>query len=410
MAVGLRPWVGKARESMVAPALRLNIWEGAVSSSKTTVSMLRYVRWLRDQAPDGTLMLSGKTERTVKENVVRPLREILGRHVRTRGSEVWVAGRRHIIVGATNEGAEAKIRGLTLAGMYGDELTTWPESFFTMALSRLRVEGASFFGTTNPDSPAHWIAKKFLNRSGELDLQRWHFTLDDNPYLPEEYVRQIKLEYTGLWYKRFILGLWCIADGAIYDMLSEALQVQDLPRDLPREPGLVWTVAGVDYGTTNPTVFLALSLGCDGRMYVHHEWRHDSRKAGRQLTMPEQSRAFRAWAAELPQPPEKVCVDPSANALILQLWRDGVRHIVPADNEVLHGIQDVSALLGAGKLVFHEPTTHDAWEEHTSYAWDPDETAKGKDVPIKAHDHSCDAVRYAIRGSRLKWQPLLRTA
>src|SRR5690606_4293976 len=137
-------------------------------------------------------------------------------------------------------------RGMTLAGAYGDEVTLWPESFFTMLLSRLSVPGAQFFGTTNPDSPGHWLKKRYLDRADELSLRRFRFTLADNPALDPAYVEALKREYTGLWYRRYILGEWVAAEGAIYDMFDPDRHVA---RELPEI--LHWWV-GVDYGTTNP--------------------------------------------------------------------------------------------------------------------------------------------------------------
>ena len=110
------------------------------------------------------------------------------------------------IVGANDERSQDKIRGMTCAGAYCDEISLYPESFFKMLLSRLSVRGSKVFATTNPDSPYHWLKVDYLDNK-ELDIKIFHFTLDDNPNLDPEYVKQISKEYTGLWYKRFILGL-----------------------------------------------------------------------------------------------------------------------------------------------------------------------------------------------------------
>src|SRR5690606_28784979 len=129
------------------------------------------------------------------------------------------------------------------------------------------VEGAKFFGTTNPDSPFHWLKRDYLDRAGELDLRHWQFTLHDNPNLPRGYVEALEREYTGLWRKRFVLGLWVAAEGAIYDMFDPEIHVVDL---LAR---MVEHWVGIDYGTTNPTVFLLVGQGTDDRLYVVDEWR-----------------------------------------------------------------------------------------------------------------------------------------
>ena len=399
---------------------RINVYDGSVRSAKTITSLLRWCKWLREGAPPGSLMLAGRTEGTVYRNIIVPLIEILGTRyvfrVPAGGSTTVysILGRRHYVVGASDEQAEGKIRGWTLAGAYGDEMSLWPESFFRMTMSRLSLQGSVFLGTTNPDTPAHWLNREYLLRADELDLARWRFKLTDNPWLSENFVSDLRKENRGLWAKRFIDGLWVVAEGAVYDMLDDHLLVKAIPSmdvdPRTRQPGLAWTVAGVDYGTTNPTHFLALSGGREGGLFCHHEWRHDSKVAGSQLTIPEQSKAYQKWAATLPQLPERVYVDPSANALILQLYRDGVQGVTAADNEVLRGIQDVSALFGDGLLHLETDSTVITWRELTSYAWDPKATAKGKDAPIKVDDHAPDALRYAVRGTKMKWRPMLKAA
>jgi len=405
MALGLNPFVGKAWAVYEAPVERLNLWDGSVRSGKTLNSLAKWIRWLRRGAPAGTLMIVSKTERTAKQNIVDPLLEIFGpRFVRYSAGnhEVWIAGRRHLIVGASDVRAEGKIRGITLAGMYGDEVTLWPESFFAMALSRLSPPGAAFFGTTNPDAPGHWLKRKYLNHADDLGIAHHHFVLADNPNLDPVYVDSIKREYRGLWRKRLIDGLWAVAEGAIYDSIGDHLLVPELPVT-------DWTIAGIESGTSNPTVFTALSYAGD-RLYAHHEWRHDAEDVGQQKTMKDVSRDFAAWREALPQPPEKVYVKPEANALILQMWRDGQKGIHPADDDAPNGIMETAALLGAERLYFHQPTIDVGWEEMASYSWDPKASERGVDRPLPTMDNYPDALRFAVRGSRNRWRHLLATA
>lgn len=413
MALGLKPFVGASARAFDAPLVRLNVYDGAVRSSKTITALVRWAKWVKDEAPQGTLMVSGKTERTVKQNIVDPLYDIFGpRRVRYSAGnhELWLFGRKHIIVGANDERAEAKIRGITLAGILGDEVTLWAESFFKMSLSRMSVPGAAFLGTTNPDSPVHWLNVEYLQRASELGLERHVFTLHDNPHLDPAFVKSLEMEYVGLWHKRYIEGLWVVAEGAIYDMFDPAVHCLDEP--VPQ--GYRWRVAGIDYGTTNPTVFVAVTMLRDGRLIVHDEWRWDSKRQGKQLTTKEHSDAYFAWRKNMVKNPalerahlSRVMCDPSANAFILQLWRDGEHYVKPADNDVNSGIMEVSSLLQRGKLLFQTSTTRILQEEMASYVWDPDASLKGEDKPMKVADHGPDALRYAIRGTRLRWRPAL---
>jgi PBSX family phage terminase large subunit len=387
-----------------APPRRLNIWDGSVRSAKTTTSLLKERELVRIAPEGGPLLYVGKTERTLYRNIIMPMQEIFGtKHIRyTVGSaEGRIFGRKMVAVGANDERAESKIRGMTAAHILGDELSLWPESFWNMALSRMSLAGANLLGTTNPDSPNHFLRQKFLARVDELDLDHRHFTLHDNPHLPPEFVAELEKEYTGLWRKRFIDGLWVLAEGVVYQQLDEDLhQVEELPE-------LLETWGGGDYGTANPTVFLKLSLGVDGCMYVHDEWRWDSRQKARQMTDAEYSAAFREWAAAEAgtRRPTRFYLDPSAASFSLQLWRDGVQGVIPADNDVLSGIRNVSSLLSKGKLKFHRATTMGVWNELSGYAWDDKAQKKGEDRPMKVDDHGPDALRYAVRGTRQVWRP-----
>lgn len=404
MSIGLKPFTGLAADAYAADLARLNIWDGSVRSGKTINSLMRWSRWVRQEAPPGALLLVGKTERTVKQNVVDPLLDIWGKRASYSAGlhELNLLGRRHIVVGANDLRAETKIRGITLAGAYGDEVTTWDEGFFQMLMSRLSVPGAVFLGTTNPDSPAHWLNKTYLIRAAELNLKRWQFRLDDNPYLDPEFVSALKKEYTGLWYKRFIDGLWVVAEGAIYDMLDpEKHFVDELP-----PMGVTW--AGGDYGTTNPTVYLAGTMVGEKGIVVHNEWRYDSAKKGRQKTNPEYAQAWFDWRIAHGYPIKRSYIDPAANSFILQLWRDGDKSVHPGDNSVLDGIRETASLLSTGLLKFHRPSTQELWDEMASYTWDSKAQERGEDKPMKTNDHGPDALRYMVRGSRQSWRRLMR--
>ena len=110
---------------------------------------------------------------------------------------------------------------MTLHGAYCDELTLFSEDFFSMLLSRLSQSNAKLIATTNPDSPYHWLMKKYINRKDELDMLVLKFLIDDNPYLDASYIANLKKEYTGVFYDRFIRGLWVVAEGLIYPDAAE---------------------------------------------------------------------------------------------------------------------------------------------------------------------------------------------
>ncbi|TDC81894.1 PBSX family phage terminase large subunit [Micromonospora sp. KC606] len=405
--------------SVVESTARLNIWQGSVRSGKTVSSLLRFLLAVAAAPSSGRVLLFGKTRESVNRNVFAVLTDpaIFGPLARlvkyNPGAPTGtILGREVDVLGANDAKAEPKVRGMTLCLAYGDELTTVPEPFFTQVLARLSVAGAKLFGTTNPDAPNHWLRKKYLLRQGELNLRTWHSTLDDNPHLDPQYVADLKVEYVGLWYKRFIEGRWVQAEGAVFDMFDEDRHVVPVLPAIHR-----WVSLGIDYGTRNATAALILGAGQDGRLYLTHEWRHDPATARRQLTDSSLSRELRAWLAGLEVPgaaglkgvaPEWTVVDPSAASLRLQLHEDGMTPAL-ADNSVLDGIRLMSSLLGNDQLRIHR-SCQGLINEIPGYSWDDKAAERGEDAPIKADDHSIDAARYAIKTAEVLWRPLLRSA
>jgi PBSX family phage terminase large subunit len=425
----LAPLTGKGLRSYELATARLNIWEGAVRSAKTVSSLVAWIRFVRT-APAGNLLMVGRTERTLKRNVIDELVERLGpkraRYVAGSG-ELWLCGRRIYTAGANDEQAAKKIQGLTLVGAYVDEASTIPESFWSMLTTRLSVEGAQLFATSNPDNPSHWLkrvldrARLWLTGDGQLierhdpdllDLHRYSFRLTDNPHLPAAYIAALKAENVGLWYRRLILGEWVRAEGAVYDMFDPAQHVSGNIPIVTR-----WPAAGVDYGTSNPFHAVVIGLGVDRRLHVASDWRYDGRAMRRQLTHVDYSQRLRAWLARVPIPttdltgvtPELVAIDPSEPSFRLQCHRDGLTSVWPADNAVIDGIRTVSSLLATDAMRIHPSCIH-LIDEMASYAWDEKASAKGEDKPLKVDDHGVDALRYALHTSSPRWRNQVRQA
>lgn len=415
--------VGKQAQSAELATARFNVWEGAVRSSKTVSSILKWLEYVRT-GPPGALLMAGKTERTLKRNIIDPIEAMVGKQrcvFKIGLGEVDLLGRTIYVAGANNEASQDKIKGLTLAGAYGDEITTWPESFYQMLGTRLSVPNAKFFGTTNPAAKTHWLMKNYLKRSQlhldingklsvdtspeALNLNRFSFQLKDNPTLTREYVEALEKDYVGLFYKRYILGEWCLAEGAVFDMFDPDKHVVDV---LPRI--VHWLCVAIDHGTINPTHAVLIGLGEDGRLYVTNEWRYDSRQENRQLSDVEQSARLREWLQTVPIPgtqvqgvaPQFFIIDPAAANLRIQMHRDGIASTA-GDNSVLDGIRSVSSLLALDQLRIHSSCKY-LLEELPSYCWDQKAADKGEDSPLKTDDHGVDALRYGIYTTRGMWQ------
>jgi PBSX family phage terminase large subunit len=429
------PLVGKQLHSYELADERLNIWEGSVRSSKTISSLVRWLRYVRTN-PEGNLLMVGRTERVLKRNIIDEMAKMVGEH-RCRlvagSGELWLMGKRVYLAGASDERAQEKIRGLTLAGAYCDEISTYPQSFWMMLMSRLTADDPHLYGTTNPDGPSHWLLEDFLSRArlwlqhdgsvlqadaaDALPLARFSFNLDDNPHLSASTVDFIKRSHSGLWYKRFVQGLWVVAEGAVFSMWDPDLHIIDVIPPIRR-----WLAVGVDYGQANPFHAVLLGLGIDGVLYVVSEWRHDPRKTQHQFVDSDYSEQMRDWLNQIPLPatrrqdgswlrgvqPEFVVVDPSAASFRAQLHRDGMTP-VPADNTVDDGIRVVSSLLAQGKLKIHRSCTELA-REIPGYSWDDKAARLGEDKPIKVNDHGIDAMRYAIYSTRALWLPVIPMA
>lgn len=401
----------KQLDSILDSACRINIWEGSVRSGKTIASILRWAEYLTNNPPvGGTYAMIGKTQTTLQRNIIDPMMMLFPNECEfKRGTGEFIfRGVQVEVLGASDERAQDKIRGRTMAGAYGDEVSLWPESFWTMLLSRLSVKGAKLFVTTNPDSPYHWLKKGFIDRVGDLDVSVFHFKLEDNEALDPAYVNSLKKEYTGLWYKRFIDGEWVQAEGAIYDMFDPSRHVVDVPdvfninydltyRKRPVGSSQLPPVrffASCDYGTANATTFgLFCYRGQKPPVYMLKEYYYDGRKSGKQKTDGDYADDMVEFLGAL-RGKAPVYIDPSALSFITELKKRGV-HVIEADNSVIDGIRFMGMMLRDGHF-FIDKNCKNAIEEIQGYVWDDKAQQKGEDKPKKEHDHSCDMMRYGL--------------
>ena len=384
---------------------RFNLWHGPVRCGKSYAVDLRWIDYITRDAPPGDLFMFGKTLTALKRNIINPMRELIGPDMQYTNQMIKLWGRVIHTMGANDAQAEGKIRGSTSAGSYYDELTLLPEDFFTMSLSRLSVRGAKGFATTNPDSPSHWLKKKYMDRAKELHWRMFSWTLDEAPFLDPEFVEALKREYTGLFYRRFIKGEWVMAEGAIYDTFDEGIHVVDkLPYDRPD-----YYIIGCDYGTGNPTVFILMGVKNqpNGKPLVcaEREYYYDSTEKQRQKTDAEYADDLADFVKLLkaPQIPGDrrthpglmaIYVDPSALSFKLECSRKGLP-IRDADNSVLDGIRFQATMLANGQYVIHRRCKHTI-AEYPGYVWDPKKQLLGIDAPIKTGDHCKDAERYGL--------------
>lgn len=374
----------------------LNIWDGPVRSGKTVASIIAWTLFVAQaqEIAGAHLFMVGKTERTLENNILKLMKDYYGRDFGySMGKhKARLFDREILLFGANDEGAEAKIRGLTGIGCYGDEISLWPESFFKMMRSRLSIEDAKFYGTTNPDGPMHYLHREYLKREGEIDLKRFNWSIEKNNNLPQKYIEDLKKEYVGLFYRRFILGHWCMAEGAIYDFFQDGAPYVLKPKDLPTA---VEHFAAVDYGTQNP--FCCGLFGYNPttrpKIWLEKEYWYDGRNSLSQKTDGEYSADLKDFFGKIA--PRKIIVDPSASSFILQLRKDGFFGVTEADNSVMDGIRVQSKMLKNGEYAISEECVNTR-KEYDAYVWDPKAALRGEDKPLKQDDHSKDMERYML--------------
>ncbi len=340
---------------------RLNIFEGSVRSGKTYISMIVWGFWVAQSPRNRRYLMAGKTLTTLKRNVLEPMSEIFGGcfTYSVTKKEAQLFGRRIHLEGAANAGAEGKIRGMTLMGAYCDELTLFHEDFFTMLLSRLSEEGAKLFATTNPDTPGHWLKRDYLDK-GLNDLLSLKFTLDDNPHLPRDYVAALKSEFSGVFYDRFILGMWVAAEGRIYETFSEQciLSVQEMSDRLRKAP-LITSVVGVDYGGNgSASVFCHVGFDAGFRnVYVLSEY-YDSRNRSAESLISAFAEYIEREKRQRPTLAAAFC--DSAEQLLVKSFRNAVRLDVrnAMKKPINTRINMLNRLICAGRFYVSEECSH----------------------------------------------------
>ena len=367
----------------------MNIWVGSVRSGKTWSVNARIIKEIKD-GPLGDGMLLGTSREALQRNVVRPLCEFLSIPPPSDKSTRMNLWNRVVhLLGAPDERAQARITGSTLAFAAIDEGTLMPYGLFKMLQSRLSVKDAKMFITTNPASPFHWLKTEIIDNK-DLDVKVFDFTLDDNPSLDPTFVKNIKKEYKGIWYKRYILGQWTLAEGAVYDFFDDADHVIRFPPTRARE-----YIVGIDYGTANPCVFILIGIDPTQfpNMWAEKEYVYDSSKTNRQKTDSEYAEDLKNFTAGYNV--TAIYADPSAASFKLECRKAGITNIFDAENEVHSGIRFQTQHLHNGSYKICSNCTRTI-EEYGNYLWDMKAAQGGIERPLKTNDHTKDAERYAL--------------
>jgi PBSX family phage terminase large subunit len=364
------------------------ICDGAIRSGKTVFMMLSFIDDAMRRYNGQRFGICGKTVDSTIKNIIAPYLELT--YAKEKYRLQWKRSEKLLIVaqgkkqnvfevfGGKDESSYMLIQGRTLAGILVDEVALQPRSFVEQAVARCSVTGSKLWFNCNPDSPQHWFYTEWIQNAKERNALHLHFLLEDNPSLDEAVVNRYKTLYTGVFYQRYILGLWVLAEGLVYDF-----QEQYITDEKPK--GAEYFIS-IDYGTLNP--FSAGLWSVTGNKAVRiKEYYYDGRNKKRQLTDDEYCEEVKALAGDLEI--SRVIVDPSAASFITALKRRGYR-VQQADNAVLDGIRRTAAYLKNGNIKIYRSCV-DSIREFGLYRWDEKQT---EDRVIKENDHAMDDIRY----------------
>lgn len=381
--------------------------DGAIRSGKTVSMGFSFVIWAMSNFDRQNFGMAGKTIESFRRNVLGTLKQQLKAQGYTvtehRAENLVVVSKGDVansfyIFGGKDERSQDLIQGITLAGMFFDEVALMPESFVNQATARCSVDGSKFWFNCNPASPQHWFYRNWILKCKSRRLVYLHFTMLDNLTLSKRIRERYENQYTGVFYDRYIKGLWVIAEGIIYRCFDASKYVA---KELPTTEGKC--IVSADYGIQNANVFLLWQQEKGSpRWWAIDEERWSGREEQHEKSVKELVDGLDAMLIRnnTDKSNVKYCIiDPSASALKVEMRQRGYK-TKDADNDVINGIQDVITLLLACLLGFSS-RCKGTIKEFGLYIWDEKASERGEDKPIKKNDHGMDAVRYFVRTMKL---------
>jgi len=380
------------------------IADGAIRSGKTSFMAIAFVDDAMRRYSRQRFAICGKTVESAIKNIVEPYLGVKAArekyHISWRRADktmVITQGKKQNVFevfGGKDESSFALIQGRTLAGVMFDEVALQTRSFVEQAMARCSVEGSRYWFNCNPDSPNHWFYKEWIKETQRHNALYLHFELDDNPALSQAIKDRYRATYSGVFYDRYIKGLWAAADGIIYPMFHKG---KHIVKSKPRPYSKYYV--SIDYGTSNPTS-MGLWGAYGGKWYRIADSYYDGRKQNPR-TDEEHYRELERLVAEniKMQNPfaavQAVIVDPSAASFIQTIKRHGRFRVKPAENDVVEGIRNTATELNAKRLLFCD-CCHNIFEEFRAYVWDKKASERGEDKPVKQSDHAMDDMRYFV--------------
>lgn len=369
-------------------------------------------RWL--VARKTNTALAGSAMVTYREDILHPaegVRYFGGNKIRP-AAYIYPNGSEMIVSGLDKP---EKVKSMPFDGALINEATECTLEDLEFVRSRLRHGKTPYHQLimdVNPDSPQHWLNQR-MNEGKTTRLLSRH---EDNPRYFDlktgdwteagrEYIFGTLAGLTGVRLSRLRYGIWCAAEGTVYeDSWDRARNVIDpfpIPDSWPRE---LW----LDFGYTNPFVCHWVAEDPDGRLYVYREIYMTRRLVEDHA---RDIKKYSRWGEKGGDPmPRRIIADHDAEGRAT-LERHLDLYTTPAYKAVSEGIQAVASRLrpagdGKPRLMYFSnmlverdlelakkklPTG--AIEEFDSYIWKPDGK---KEEPVKEHDHGKDTDRYGV--------------
>lgn len=368
------------------------IADGAIRAGKTIAMICSFLLWSQTYHRNKDFIIAGKSINSLKRNVIKPMRQIITAYrwnaIYNRSSNYLQIGNNvYHLFGANNESSQDLLQGLTSAGALADEIALFPKSFTDQMIGRCSIENSKIFCNCNPQSPYHYFKTEFIDVAIEKLIYYLHFTMDDNLTLSDRVKDRYKRMFTGMFYKRYILGLWVIAEGIIYDMFDESKHVIDT---LPIYNSLKEFTISIDYGVHN--AFSAGLWATDGiKHYRIKEYYYSGKQTGKQLDNETYYKKVVDLAGN--RKIRSIIIDPSASSFIQTIKKYGKFFVENAKNDVSEGIENTSTVLNEN-ILFVDKCCKDWIKEIYGYSWDEKRSLKGNDIPKKEFDHAMDETRY----------------
>ncbi len=368
------------------------IADGAIRSGKTIAMICSFLRWSLDNFQGQDFIVAGKSMGALKRNVVKPMRQILEAwdiyHEYNRSDNFIIIGSNtYYLFGANNEASQDVLQGLTAAGAFADEVALFPQSFTDQMIGRCSIEDSKIFMNCNPQGPYHYFKTEYIEKAKEKNILYLHFTMEDNLTLSEKVKARYRRMFSGVFFKRYILGLWVMAEGLIFDMFNEVKH-----KITTKKRNYTEYYVSIDYGTQNPTTF-GLWGKHKGKWIKVKEYYHSGREEGKQKTDEEYYQDLENFIGD--RKIKAVIVDPSAASFIATIRKHGKFRVKKAKNDVVEGIRNMGTALSEGMILYNDCCTN-TFREFFSYVWDEKAAERGEDKPLQQNDHAMDSDRYFI--------------